>query len=187
LSCSFLLLAHKPKTGQGAFIAVGVKELWVMVKQVGDIKLTGTVQDITFYGMEGQYYARRKSSLKGTRVTKDPRFKRTMQGAHRLAKGSQLAANLYRTLPRAEQVYALFKELRSLAIRALKAGKSEEEVLKLLQQRLVKPSAPVPPLVKKQKTRSVRTTLSLPNRCSGGGRKKRSQAAEEDFRSWPKC
>jgi hypothetical protein len=56
-----------------------------MAKQIGEFKITGTYDDVTYYEMEGQYYARKKSSLKGARVKKDPRFKRTIQCAQRLA------------------------------------------------------------------------------------------------------
>jgi hypothetical protein len=36
-----------------------------MAKQVDDIKITGTYDDVTNYKMDGQYYARMKSSLTG--------------------------------------------------------------------------------------------------------------------------
>jgi hypothetical protein len=109
-----------------------------MAKQIGEIMIVGTVADITFYRMEGKYYARRKTSLTGKRVKRDLRFTRTMESAHRLAKGSQLASKVYRSLPKHEQVYALFKELKSMAMLALKEERSEAEVLRLLQQRVGK-------------------------------------------------
>jgi hypothetical protein len=105
-----------------------------MAKQIGDIIITGTIDDITFYQMDSQGYARKKSSLTGKRVKKDPRFKRTMESARRLGRGSQLASKVYRSLPRAEQVYALFKELKRMAVLGIKEGKNEAEVLKLLEQ-----------------------------------------------------
>jgi hypothetical protein len=107
-----------------------------MAKQIGDIILVGTIDDITFYEMEGKGYARSKSCLTGERVKRDPRFKRTMQSAHRLGGGSQLASKVYRSLPRPEQVYALLKELRRIAVLAIKEGKEETDVLALLQQRV---------------------------------------------------
>jgi hypothetical protein len=114
-----------------------------MARQIGDIFITGTIDDITFYEMEGKGYARRKSSLTGKKVKRDPRFRRTMQSAHRLARGSQLASRVYRSLPRPAQEYALFKELKSMAIRAIKEGRDEAEVLGLLGQHAGKVSAPV--------------------------------------------
>lgn len=59
-----------------------------------------------------------------------------MQSAHRFGKGNQLASKVYRSLPRAEQVYGLFKALKRIAILAIKEGKSEAEVLGLLHQRV---------------------------------------------------
>lgn len=109
-----------------------------MAKQVGDIIIVGTIDDITFYKMEGRGYAHKKTSLTGKRVKRDPRFKRTMQSAQRLGRGSQLASKVYRSLPRPEQVYGLFKELKRIAILAIKEGKSEVEVMMLLQQQVAK-------------------------------------------------
>ena len=113
-----------------------------MAKQIGDIILVGTIDDITFYEMDGKGYARHKSSLTGKKVKRDPRFKRTMESAHRLGRGSQLASKVYRSLPREAQVYALFKELKRIAILAIKEGKSEEDLFALLQQRVRKKRVP---------------------------------------------
>ena len=107
-----------------------------MAKQVGDIIIVGTIDDITFYKMEGKGYARLKTSLTGKRVQRDPKFKRTMESARRLARGSRLASKVYRSLPRVKQVYALFKELKSIAISAFKEGASEAEVMLLLERKM---------------------------------------------------
>jgi hypothetical protein len=113
-----------------------------MAKQIGDIILVGTIEDITFYEMDGQGYARRKNSLTGKRVKRDPRFTRTMESAHRLGRGSQLASKVYRSLPRQEQVYALFKELKRIAVLAIKEGKGEAEIVALLRQGVGQQQAP---------------------------------------------
>jgi hypothetical protein len=57
-----------------------------------------------------------------------------MQSAHRLGRGSQLASRVYRGLPRAEQVYELYKELKSIAVIAIKKGMCDDDVLTLLGQ-----------------------------------------------------
>jgi hypothetical protein len=125
-----------------------------MAKQTGDYKITGTYDGVTYYQMDGEYYARAKSSLKGSRVKRDPRFRRTMEWARRLAKGSQLASGVYRSLPRQEQAYSLYQELKSLAIQALKEGMREAEVVALLRCRL-KESAPPTPSPSKDKSRVI--------------------------------
>jgi hypothetical protein len=121
-----------------------------MAKQIGDIILVGTIDDITFYEMEGKGYARHKSSLTGKRVKRDPRFKRTMESAQRLGRGSRLASKVYRSLPRTEQVYALFKELKHIAVLAIKKGKNEEEVMWLLQRHLAKDKDKEPATLQKK-------------------------------------
>ena len=103
-----------------------------MARQAGSVFIEGTIEDLTFYIVDGIGYVRRKSSLTGKRVKKDPKFARTMQSAERLKLGSQLASKVYRSLPKEEQVYKLFKQLKSIAILALKEGKEEAGVLLLL-------------------------------------------------------
>ena len=138
-----------------------------MARQTGEIIIEGTIDDITFYRMEGKGYARSKSCLKGERVKRDPRFKRTMQSAHRFGKGNQLASKVYRSLPRAEQVYGLFQELKHIAILALKEGKEEAEVIVLLQMRVgkkqevKKTQAEIAPLHLPGKTREIKKTSRL--------------------------
>jgi hypothetical protein len=115
-----------------------------MAKQIGDIILVGTIDDITFYKMDGKGYARMKSRLRGERVKRAKEFARTMQSARRLALGSQLASKVYRSLPRGKQVYGLFTELKSMAVQALKEGKCETEVLERLRLHVVTERAPLP-------------------------------------------
>lgn len=93
-----------------------------MAKQSGMILITGTIQNITFYEMDGQYYARLKSSLRGDRVKRDPAFARTMVYAERLALASRTAAQLYRSLPVEQRKVALYRKMTSTAMQLLKAG-----------------------------------------------------------------
>ena len=147
-----------------------------MAKQIGEIKIVGTFADITFYKMDGQYYARMKSSLTGKRVKRDPMFARTMQSARRLGRGSQLASKVYRSLPRTEQVYPLYKELKRIAVLGLKNGKGEDEVMTLLEQRVSKENGPVTSSgAIKKKTPSERPTpfFSKPLFGARGGRKEK--------------
>lgn len=152
-----------------------------MAKQIGDIIITGTIDDIIFYEMEGKGYPRKKTSLTGKRVKKDPRFKRSMQSANRFGKGNQLASKLYRSLPREEQVYALFKELKRIAILAIKDGKGEEEVMMLLRQRAKKNqgvktvSAVTTPLPEPGKAGPIKKMPRLFRVPGGSGNKVRGQ------------
>lgn len=109
-----------------------------MAKQIGPFKLQGCYDNICFYKMDGQYFARTKSSLDGKRVRRDPAFKETMRYAGLLGRASKLAAIVYRALPQEKKEPGLYKKLTGQVIRMLKEGKMEKEVLELLQPMKVK-------------------------------------------------
>ena len=122
-----------------------------MAKQVGPFKLQGCYDNVCFYKMEEQYYARTKSSLDGKRVRRDPAFKETMRYAGLLGRASKLAAMVYRVLPQEKKEPGLYKKLTGQAMRMLKEGKMEKEVLELLQPMEVE-KVSVPVVAKKKNT-----------------------------------
>jgi len=93
-----------------------------MAKQAGILQITGTISNLTFYEMGGQYYVRLKSSLSGKRVKTSPAFALTMLYAERLAMCSQTASQLYRSLPKEKQQVVLYRKMTGTAMRLLKAG-----------------------------------------------------------------
>ncbi len=108
-----------------------------MAKQIGPFKITGCYDNICFYKMDGQYYARTKSSLDGKRVKKDPAFRKTRWHSDLLARSSKIAAAVYRDLPKEK---GLFRKLTGQAMRLLKEGKTTEEVFLLLKGPVIKAS-----------------------------------------------
>ena len=82
-----------------------------MAKQVGIIKITGTIDDITFYKMGDEYYARMKSSLTGKRFWKDRAFEGSRKSAMALGAASKLASLLYKTLPKERKGRSIFQKL----------------------------------------------------------------------------
>ena len=103
-----------------------------MAKQCGDIKLTGSIDDLCFYRMCGEYYVRMKSSLMGKRFWKDAAFEGSRESCQRFAEGNRLASKLYRMVEEEKRMYSLFCFLKKRAIQLLKDGKSllkVEEVL----------------------------------------------------------
>lgn len=109
-----------------------------MAKQAEGLQLRGTIGWITFYQLNGKYYARRRSKLKRKMVKYSPRFEKTRQYANWLGKASFLTSAVYRSLPKDRQVYAHYCELKSLAYAWLKEGMSEDEVRTRLEEK-VKP------------------------------------------------
>lgn len=108
----------------------------LMAKQTGDFRVTGTIEGITFYKMEGAYYARTKSSLTGTRFWKDRAFEGSRRSCSRFAKGNALASMVYRSIGKGKRNYAIFCFLKHEAIQLLKKGMDEVTVANMLQQYL---------------------------------------------------
>lgn len=83
-----------------------------MAVQVGSLKIRGTIAGICFYRMYGRYYARKKSSLTGKRVKRDPVFAKTMYYAGLLGKASQIASKRYKQMvPKEERSRKKYREL----------------------------------------------------------------------------
>ena len=107
-----------------------------MPKQKG-LFITGTYNGICYYKMNGQYYCRRKSTLSRKRVKRSPAFKLTMKYAGLLGQASQVAAEVYRSLPRAQRKHALYREWTGQAMQLLKAGMEATMVVEQLKQQCV--------------------------------------------------
>ena len=82
-----------------------------MAKQVGIVKITGTIDVITFYKLGDEYYARMKTSLTGKRFWKDKAFEGSRKSARAMGVASQLASLLYRTLPKELKGRPVFQKL----------------------------------------------------------------------------
>ena len=104
-----------------------------MARQAGMIKIKGTIDGICFYKLDGNYYARKKSSLAGKRVKTSKTFRETMKYAGLLAKASIIGSAIYRMLPKNERGRKVYQQLTGKAIRLLKDGLSEKEVMKKLK------------------------------------------------------
>ncbi|WP_217606799.1 hypothetical protein [Chitinophaga sp. GbtcB8] len=105
-----------------------------MAKQVGPVFLTGTVGNITYYKMDGQYYARSKSSLSRKRVKRFRSFKRTMEYADWLAQASKIAAAIYRLFPRKTRQHDDYRTITGQAMQLLKSGVEKAVVQELLEK-----------------------------------------------------
>lgn len=131
-----------------------------MARQTGDIKITGTIGDITFYRMDGEYYARMKSSLTAKKVKTHPHFALTRMYAKWLGEASKLASEVYRTLPVEERKYPVFCRLKTVAHGMVKKGVVREEVLDVLRRHLEemfpKPVEKAVVVVKKPVVRVIR-------------------------------
>jgi RNase P protein component len=108
-----------------------------MAKQAGIIKMTGTVNDICFYKLKTEYYARQKSSLSGRRVKKDPAFAETMKYAELLATASRIGSVVYRSLSKEKRERRLYQQLTGMAMQLLKKGMRSDELIVVLRKEAI--------------------------------------------------
>src|SRR5436305_15155691 len=101
--------------------------------QDGIIKITGTIDNLTFYKMDGVYYVRKKSSLSRKKVLKSPRFERTRQHASQLAEASRIASQVYKLIPKEGRNILLFRSLVGQAKSLLAAGQNKEVIINTLK------------------------------------------------------
>ena len=103
-----------------------------MAKQAGNIFIEGTLDDLTFYKMDGVYYVRMKSSLTGKKFWKHQAFERSRESCKRFSEGNRLASRLYRMIEKEKRAYKLFCFLKKRAILFLKEGKNLLQAEELL-------------------------------------------------------
>ncbi len=99
-----------------------------MAKQAGHIKITGTIGNLTYYEMGGEYYARMKSSLTKKQFKTKKCFEGSRRSATRFGAGNKIASEVYNSLADKQRVYTLFCSLRSKAIALVKQGLDTTEV-----------------------------------------------------------
>jgi hypothetical protein len=97
--------------------------------------VVGTIDDLIFYKMDGKYYIRMKPCIDPKQVKFGKRYRNTMRSARRLACGSKIAALIYKALPEGEREFSMYRVMVGEAVRLLKVGKTDEEVLGVLKER----------------------------------------------------
>ena len=104
-----------------------------MARQLGPIYIKGTLDDLTFYQMDGEHYVRMKSRLSKKKVLTCPRFALTRMHANQLAEASRIASVIYKQIPKEERNIKLFRSIVGKAKVLLWTGKKREEVQRELE------------------------------------------------------
>ena len=105
-----------------------------MARQTGDIKVSGTIEGLSFYKMRGAYFVRTKSSLTGRRFWKEQAFEGSRKSCSLLAKASALTAGFYKTYPKDKKTRGLFNTMTGRVKLWLKEGRTEAQALLLLKK-----------------------------------------------------
>jgi len=114
-----------------------------MAKQIGFVKVRGTIGGITFYKLNGGYYARRKTSLCKERVLRDAAFAGSRRSSVLFGAASKLAKIIYGRLPIKKKGHGVIGKLTANANRMLHEGMLADEALELLLEKYVGASAKV--------------------------------------------
>ena len=104
-----------------------------MARQKGPILIIGTIDDLTFYEMNGKGYVRKKSCLDKKRFYRKPSFSNSRRAASHFGDANKFASGVYRLLPRDGRNMDLYRELIPIATHMLKYQHSKEEVVAALQ------------------------------------------------------
>lgn len=107
-----------------------------MAKQIAGLcRLEGTFDQITFYKMEGQYYARKKSSLTSERVKTSDQFRLTMACANLLVRASKIGSAIYKALPPGWRQFWMYRAFTGEAFTLLdKNPYTDQQVTQILWQ-----------------------------------------------------
>ena len=100
------------------------------------IKLKGTMQEYTFYQMDGKDIVRKKTSLDKKRVKTDPAFANSRKSSTVFGKAAAIAREVYQALPIEKRKHGLIGKLTGIANKLLHEGKSEFEVKELLKEEM---------------------------------------------------
>ena len=135
-----------------------------MARQAGHLFITGTLGDVTYYKMDGIYYARMKSSLSRKKVLTSPRFERTRQHANQLAEASRIASSVYKQIPKEQRNIKLFRAIVGEAKMLLATGSDKEVVLEVLLAELLPQSKTFVPKQRIKRKKELRLVVNKEGR-----------------------
>lgn len=104
------------------------------MKQIGGLcyPLVKTIDDLVFYKLGEEYYARKKSTLSSERVKTSPEFIRTMVHAGLLARASKIGATVYKALPPGWRQFWMYRSFTGEAFILLQDNPYDDEAVKQL-------------------------------------------------------
>jgi hypothetical protein len=166
------------------------------MKQIGGLcyPLVKTIDDLVFYKLGDEYYARKKSTLSSERVKTSPEFRRTMVHADLLKRASKIGAAVYNALPPGWRQFWMYRSFTGEAFILLQDNPyTDEEVKQLLwqcyveyweQRKLIDPDnlifQPKPKKIRKRRKYSEESIKRLLKRKDKHGRPRYIDFEEEE-------
>ena|SRR5438270_14032862 len=100
------------------------------IRTNNDVKISGTIGDLTYFVLNGVQYARRKSTFKLKEKLKDPKYAHCKKNNERFGKANKLAGIKYATLSETEKQNKKFGGVLKDVYQLLKEGKTDEEIIR---------------------------------------------------------
>ena len=111
-----------------------------MAKQAGLFLITGTIDNLTFYEMNGKHYVKRKTEVSRKRIRTNPQYSNTMRNANWFGQAVKLAREVYYQLPRNERdQYKTWYPMRNRAQELVRKELAPDEIIRLLREEYLVP------------------------------------------------
>jgi hypothetical protein len=105
-----------------------------MPTQDGIIKISGTIDNLTFYQSNGKFYVRKNKPLDGDRVKTELCFENTRRYARWFSQTSRLASIIYKKIVPAERDYkTVWIPLRHRTHQLVRQYLADDEIIRILQ------------------------------------------------------
>ena len=99
-----------------------------MAKQAGQNFIVGTIGNLVFYKMNGEYYVRQKGQGSKERRKKAPEFSNSWRNSSWFGEASKKASCYYRTVTRVQREVWMYREMLAMTLKMDRAGFTEAQV-----------------------------------------------------------
>ena len=99
-----------------------------MAKQAGQNFIVGTIGNLVFYKMNGQYYVRQKGQVSKERRKKAPEFSNSRRNSGWFGEASKKASRYYRTVTRVQREVWMYRKMLAMTLKMDRAGFTEAQV-----------------------------------------------------------
>ena len=129
LACGYYAVSFEGKT----LILILHLNNHPMARQAGDIKISGTLDNLTFYKDGDHWLVRKKTSLDKKRVMKDPAFERSRKAMVEFGTVSKFCSQVYhQLLPKKKKGKGIQQKMTGRARTLFLEGNEEEKVVEIL-------------------------------------------------------
>ena len=99
-----------------------------MARQAGPHFFVGTIGELVFYKMNGNYYVRKKGKVSKEKRKNSPRFSNSRRNSEWFSQASKKSSQFYRTVTRVQREVWMHRKMVSMAVKMIRSGGTEAEI-----------------------------------------------------------